>query len=445
VHAPEVHEQVPAPGAVLKSTEELLVADAPAVDAPAADAPAADAPVADAPVADAPVADAPVADAPVADAPVADAPVADAPVADAPAADVAEQVQGPLPPAPADPAGMIPAELFPPSWAEVIGTTLRLWLQRRVLRRLPGWSGLSSSRRQQVRAAFAVIVILAAGALSIQLSGGFAAKPARAARASGSAPSAGAAALSPAAADLQHAASWVAAQVDRSAIVACDSTMCAALANDGFPGADLMPLTSASTDPLGSAIVVSTEAVRSQFGRILPAVYAPAILASFGTGTAGVQVRVMAPDGAAAYRHGLSADIAARRATGAQLLRNTRLQVSGQARTELATGQVDTRMLTTLVNLTAQYQVRVLAFGDAGPGASPGIPLRFAEIAVGPLAGQPVSTPLLPAVLLYLRTSLPPFRAAGIQVARTSASQSVLRIEFAAPSPFGLLSQLAAK
>jgi len=87
--------------------------------------------------------------------------------------------------------------------------------------------------------------------------------------------------------------------------------------------------------------------------------------------------------------------------------------------------------------------------GGCVPGGRRQLGLTLSGLGAGQgglaLAGQPVSTPLLPAVLLYLRTSLPPFRAAGIQVARTSASQSVLRIEFAAPSPFGLLSQLAAK
>lgn len=320
----------------------------------------------------------------------------------------------------------------------MISTTVRLWLHRRVLRHLSRWHGLSSSRRQLIRVTVAVAVILVAGALSMVLSGGFTAKSGGA-RTGRDAPGSSPAVVTAAAADRQSAASWIAAQVDRSAIVACDPVMCSALAAGGFPAANLMPLTPASTDPLGSEIVVSTQAVRSQFGGLLAGVYAPAVLASFGTGPAAVEVRVMAPDGAAAYRQALQADLSARRVTGTELLRNSRLQVSGQARTELAAGQVDSRLLTTLVNLTAQYRVRVLTFGDEGPGASPGIPLRYAEIAISVVGGRPGGAPPLPAVLTYLRAQIPPFRPASIAV----AGQSVLGIEFAAPSPPGLVSQRA--
>lgn len=332
-----------------------------------------------------------------------------------------------------------------PSWAHVIGTTLRLWLQRQVLRPLRHWGGLSTTRRQVARVAIAVAVIIAAGLLGIGMSGGFrttSAGPGTAARASGTAPKGAPGgspnALAAAAADRQAAASWIAAQVDRAAIVACDPVMCSALAADGFPAANLIYVTSATTDPLGSEIVVSTEAVRTQFGSKLADVYAPAILASFGSGTASVAVRVMAPDGASAYLNGLSADMSARRSAGAQLLRNPGLQVSGTARSDLASGQVDSRLLATLVNLTAQYRVRVLAFGDAGPGASPGIPLRYAEIAVQVPGGRPGGGPALSAVLNFLRAQIPPYRAAGIQVA-SAAGEPVVRIEFAAPSPPGLL------
>jgi hypothetical protein len=319
-----------------------------------------------------------------------------------------------------------------------------------VLRHLSRWGWLPSSRRQLARVIIAVVVIFAAGALTIVLSGGFmnTSSGARTGHASGG--SAGSAArgssavLAAAADDRQRAASWIAAQVDRSAIVACDQVMCSALAAGGFPAANLMTLTPASTDPLGSEIVVSTEAVRSQFGSKLADVYAPAVLASFGAGAAGVEVRVMAPDGAAAYQHALSADLSDRRAAGEQLLRNARLQVSGQARSDLATGQVDSRLLATLVNLTGQYQVRVLAFGDAGPGASPGIPLRYAEIAVGAAAGRHGGTPSLAAILTVVRAQIPPFLPASIQ-AHTAAGKAVLGIEFAAPSPPGLVSQLAAR
>ena len=79
-------------------------------------------------------------------------------------------------------------------------------------------------------------------------------------------------------------------------------------------------------DPLGSDILVATAAVRSQFGSRLASVYAPVVVAAFGTGAARIDVRVEAPDGAAAYRAGLAADVAARKAAGAQILRNAAIE-----------------------------------------------------------------------------------------------------------------------
>ena len=78
--------------------------------------------------------------------------------------------------------------------------------------------------------------------------------------------------------------------------------MCAALQSAGLPAADLLVLGTATPDPLGADLVVATAAVRSQFGARLAGVYAPVVLARFGTGAAGIDVRVIAPGGAPAYR-----------------------------------------------------------------------------------------------------------------------------------------------
>jgi len=54
-------------------------------------------------------------------------------------------------------------------------------------------------------------------------------------------------------------------------------------------------------DPLGSEVVIATPAIQSQFGIRLATVYAPQVLASFGSGPEQVVVRYIAPDGAAAF------------------------------------------------------------------------------------------------------------------------------------------------
>ena len=97
-----------------------------------------------------------------------------------------------------------------------------------------------------------------------------------------------------------QAAAWVAGHVSGGAVLACDSAICAALAQHGVPAGNLLVLGPGAGDPLGSAVVVETAAVRNIFGARLASVYAPEVLASFGTGAARIEVRIVAPDGTAA-------------------------------------------------------------------------------------------------------------------------------------------------
>ena len=72
----------------------------------------------------------------------------------------------------------------------------------------------------------------------------------------------------------------------------------------------LLVLGAGNAGPLGSDVIVSTAAVREEFGSRLTGVYAPVALATFGSGSAQVAVRVVAADGSAAYRRSLHADVA---------------------------------------------------------------------------------------------------------------------------------------
>ena len=96
------------------------------------------------------------------------------------------------------------------------------------------------------------------------------------------------------------AISWILQQVSPGAIVSCDAQVCADLAGSGFPSSSLSTLGPGSNDPLGSTLLVATDTVRNQFGNRL-AVYAPATIASFGTGKAKIDIRWLYPGGAAAY------------------------------------------------------------------------------------------------------------------------------------------------
>ncbi|HUC55836.1 MAG TPA: hypothetical protein VMA95_00435 [Streptosporangiaceae bacterium] len=188
-------------------------------------------------------------------------------------------------------------------------------------------------------------------------------------------------ALSAAAMVRGEAAEWVSRWVAPGAIVGCDLVMCSLLLKHDLRAGDLMQLTAKASDPLGSSIVVATPALRSQLGRRLISVYAPDVLASFGSGSTRIDIRVVAADGSQAYEQQLRADWQARKANGAQLLHNAEISASRPARRDLAGGEVDSRLLIILPVLVHFCgPVRVVRFGGAGPGRSRGMPLLAAFI-----------------------------------------------------------------
>jgi hypothetical protein len=315
-----------------------------------------------------------------------------------------------------------------PSWPTVIATTVRLWLERH-----PG-----AGRRSVLTLALVAVLGAGAGGVLIGHAATSSARPGGAGQASarpavpkpGSASSGPASvlALQAAATTRQQAAQWIAGQVAPSAIVSCDPAMCAALQAAGVPGGRLLSIGTAAADPLGSDVVVATPALRSEFGTRLQDVYAPAVIASFGSGAGRIDIRAIAPDGAAAFESALAADRRARVAAGRQLLGNRRVVTTAGARSALMNGDVDSRLLLTLAALAAQRPVRILAFGDASPGAGPAVPLRSAEIVPLGAGGRG-------AVLSFLDAQRPPFLPLRAAVAGPTA----LTVEYAAPSPLGLL------
>jgi hypothetical protein len=246
------------------------------------------------------------------------------------------------------------------------------------------------------------------------------------------------AAIAGAAAARTAAAAWVARQVDPAAIIACDPQMCAVLQTNGIPAGRLLLLGAGNAGPLGSDVMISTAAVREEFGSRLTSVYAPVALAAFGSGSTQVTVRVVAADGSAAYQRSLQADASARRSAGAQLLRNPDVRVSPVARRELAAGQVDARLLSVIAALAAPYHVDITGFGAPAAGANPAIPLRSADISVAP-AGSGRAAATLNAAKRFLLAQQSPFRPADVTTVQLAGGQAALHVEFTAPSPLGLL------
>lgn len=241
-----------------------------------------------------------------------------------------------------------------------------------------------------------------------------------------------------------HAATWVAAQVSRTAVVSCDPAICQALRSQGFPPGELSVLGPATISPLNSDVVVATAPVRAHFGNLLSSVYAPAVLASFGSGQARIEIRQIAPHGVAAYRSELNADFRSRKADGAALLTFNQIVASATARRQLEAGQVNTRLLVTIAEMASVRPIYIVAFGSSAPGVGPDMPLRFADVtqadhALDP-ASRPLATTFVRSMAAFLRTRSAPYRPAYVGTERLAGAKSVLRIEFTAPSPFGLLS-----
>jgi hypothetical protein len=254
----------------------------------------------------------------------------------------------------------------------------------------------------------------------------------------------GTAALSPAllrqeAALRAEAAAWVAQQVSPGATVSCDPVMCAALTDHAFPAGNLLVLSPTSADPLTSAVIVATSAVRDMFGSSLSTAIAPGVLASFGSGPAEITVRVVAPNGVAAYWAALRADQAARKTHGSALLNDPQMTVSAIARGQLADGQVDSRLLLAVASLATNEPIDIVQFGNIGPGAGPGIPLRYADLASNDRAAHMTIAAYLRSLRASLKGLNAQLRPARIvQVVRPGRS-AVLRVEFTGPSPLGLL------
>jgi hypothetical protein len=303
-----------------------------------------------------------------------------------------------------------------PSWPAVAGNTVRLWMVRH------------RGRRAAVLASSAVLAMALGAGVTLALT-----QPApQHAAALPSAPVQAPNALQAAAAARQQAAQWIAQQVSSDIVVSCDPEMCSELQKSHFPATQLMELQPSAPDPLGSQLVVATPVIRSQFGTRLATVYAPLVIASFGSGPDRVDVRYNTPDGsAAAFEAQLTADKKGRITAGEELLTNRRVQVSATARNSLLAGQVDPRLLVTLSALAHLMPLQLVTFDDPSPGVSSDVPLRGAEVGAAASAG-------LPAMVTFLNAQQDPYAPAVARIIQIANGRSVVIVRYDAPGPMGL-------
>jgi predicted Ser/Thr protein kinase len=241
--------------------------------------------------------------------------------------------------------------------------------------------------------------------------------------------------LAAAAASREQAVAWILQQVSRATVVSCDSQVCADLAQRGFPSLDtLLP---GSNDPLGSTLVVATADIRAQFGPRLAAVYAPAVIASFGSGNARVDIRELTSGGTTAYHHALAAGLSARKAGDAELLTNSRITFSAIARAQLRSGDVDPRLALLLAEMADSQPVRIVAFGDGSPGGGPASLLRSMDLAAPVSASQVGASAYLKSLQAFVNPQRAQYLPASNKII-TLHGQTVLRIGYDAPSPLSL-------
>jgi hypothetical protein len=236
------------------------------------------------------------------------------------------------------------------------------------------------------------------------------------------------------------AMTWLTQHVSQETRVACDRVTCAALTARGFPARELLVVGPTSGDPFRSAaVVVETPAVLGMFGSSLATAWAPDVLASFGSGPARIAIRVVAPRGAAAYRSQQNLDLTARKAAGASLLlNNSQINVPGLAGLQIAKGQVDSRLLLALADLAGQQPISIVKFGNDGPGGSANLPLRFVDLAENVPAAHQAPAAYVRSVRAYLDRAGNKYRPASMTTLVLPNGPAVLRIDFSAPSPFGV-------
>jgi len=228
---------------------------------------------------------------------------------------------------------------------------------------------------------------------------------------------------------------FAAHQVSSDAVVACDPRLCSQLAASGFSTVQEYPLGQNSVSLTDTNLIVVTPAIRFLLGTTDPQLGAdvmPAILASFGSGSARITIQAVDPDGAAAHQAALLQDVQARVQLGAQLLNSGFVSATPIARKELAQGEVDPRLLLAIQALANRQPVDIASFGDAGPSASPGEPFRSADFA----ATDPPEPTMIS--VFRMHPGFPSITHAMLLM--LADGQTAVQIEFGVPTPLNLLS-----
>jgi len=228
-----------------------------------------------------------------------------------------------------------------------------------------------------------------------------------------------------------RAVTWIVHQVSRAAVVGCDALVCNDLVHSGFQ--NVLTYGPQSNDPLGAGLVVSTAAVRAQFRDRL-SVWAPAIIAAFGSGNARIEIRLEFPGGATSYNTVQGKYLHARKLIDTQMLTNRSITFSATAKAQLRSGEIDPRLPELLAIMAHRHPVQVVDFGGHSPGGGPASLLRSMDLATADPPAHLTSSAYINRMESFIRAQRSKYHPA-LSLVKLPSRQTVLRIGYEAPSP----------
>jgi hypothetical protein len=231
------------------------------------------------------------------------------------------------------------------------------------------------------------------------------------------------------------AVNWIVHQVSHATVVGCDPQVCTDLTKHGFPAGDVSLLGPQSNDPSCCGLVVVTPAVQAQFGKRLASVFAPAIIASFGSGQARIDIRLVFAGGTTGYRDVQQTYQRDRKTADRQLLTNSGIKLSAAARRQLLSGEVDPRLPMLIATMVQKHPVRIVDFGGWSPGGGPASLLRWMDVARVNRGAHLTPAAYLSWVQSFMHKQRAQFRHARSGQVTLATGQTVVRIEYLAPSP----------
>ncbi|RLV49096.1 phospholipid carrier-dependent glycosyltransferase [Nocardioides mangrovicus] len=205
---------------------------------------------------------------------------------------------------------------------------------------------------------------------------------------------------------LAQAEHYIDTQVPHDQRLLVDDAAWTDLVRDGFARTNVVWYYKADTDPAVERrspngwkdydYILVTQALRRSAGTmpvVDTALRNATRVAQYGSGEQQVAVYQVHAEGASVASQIADRDAAARPSAGRALAANPRLELSGAARKALASGAVDSRLITLLATLSADHRLRITSFptvdGEYGPARSVRLTadrsvLRAAEAQVEP-------------------------------------------------------------